>query len=60
VKPVGRGMAVAALLRAGWSPGAVSAGLQVANRGGTPDQALNAMQKATKAERRERFLGTST
>lgn len=42
----GRAIAVAELLRAGWTGRQVSEGLKVTDRGGSPQEALEAMKRA--------------
>jgi hypothetical protein len=48
-RPEGRAIAVAELLRAGWTGAEVSAGLKVADTGGTPQEAMQAMEDARRA-----------
>jgi hypothetical protein len=46
VRPEGRAIAVAQLLRQGWTGSEVSAGLKVTDAGGTPQEAIQAMEAA--------------
>lgn len=46
MKPEGRAIAVAELLRAGWTGKQVSEGLKVTDSGGSPQEALEAMKRA--------------
>lgn len=46
MKPEGRAIAVADLLRQGWTAGAVSAMLEVTDRGGSAQEAYEAARRA--------------
>lgn len=49
MKPEGRAIAVAELLRMGWTAGEVSAGLKVTDAGGSVLEAMQAMEAARRS-----------
>ncbi len=51
MKPEGRAIAVANLLRLGWTGDEVSAGLEVTDAGGSTVEAMQAMEAARRARK---------